>query len=74
MTLQNNLRTVKKLFSPSLSPTKDRELKYIDKTRGHISFGFDSSKKDTTRINTTTFLKDVFQLAYAINSLIESIS
>ena len=33
--------------------------------------GLDSSKKDITRINTTTFLKDMFRHAYAIISLIE---
>ena len=34
--------------------------------------GLDSSKKDITRINTTTFLKDMFRHAYA--SLIEWMS
>ena len=33
--------------------------------------GLDSSKKDITQINATTFLKDMFRHAYAIISLLE---
>ena len=33
--------------------------------------GLDNSKKNITRINTTTFLKDMFRHAYTIISLIE---